>query len=184
MNQTLQSLFALLAALSAASGGVPQANSGAAFKPAPIVAPAPASIVAPQSAGTEVVGKIQTVKGNVITINGKPITLAPNAQVKVKLAPGAMVKVDGSMVNGKFVAREVSALENQSAKPETEKQHGPELKIDDKSSSKSGADKSKDNSQNNDNKKDDGKKDDNRQNGDDKKSNDKGGDSKQDSSDG
>jgi hypothetical protein len=96
----LRALFALIAALNAATGAPIDPNS-MPDRP-PIIAPTmermPRSLpVATLAANgptvtTAITGTITSVNGGVIVVNGQSITLGPSTQVKGQIEPGVSVK--------------------------------------------------------------------------------------------
>lgn len=110
MNGLMQALLALMAAMNVATG-TPVDSHNSPDRPA-IVAPVPASVTTKSSTSsnsTEVVGAIQSVTSNSITVNGVTITLGKNAEVKGTLKVGDVVKVEATkQADGSLLASEVS----------------------------------------------------------------------------
>ncbi len=121
MSATLQALLALLTALSAAAGGMPSPTTDAMLPAQPAIV-APALDSDPASPAVEIKGQIQSINGNVITVDGKQIAIAKNARIQVSLTVGAFVKAEGSLVDGVLVAREIQAGDEKGVgKPEGKK---------------------------------------------------------------
>lgn len=146
MNELFQALFALLAALSSASGA--PAAKPVTLPAKPIIASAPAGmqvsqVVTPSvtpEPGVEITGTIKSVTGTTVLLdNGISVTLGMNAEVKGNLQPGAVVKIEGKLqTNGSILASEIQVGTDAKSK-------GDDMGIgDDKSGDKGkGDDKSK-----------------------------------------
>ncbi len=116
MNELFQALFALLAALT--STGAPAVNP-VTLPAKPIVAPAPAGILAKQDVAptetpeprVEITGTIQSVTGTTVLLDKDiTVTLGMEAEVKGDLQPGAVVKIEGKLqADGSIVASKIQA---------------------------------------------------------------------------
>ncbi|MEW5718508.1 MAG: DUF5666 domain-containing protein [Chloroflexota bacterium] len=172
MDSLIQTLVALVAALSVATGS-PTTTGAAPDRPA-IVVPVSSSAgsASPSSStqSTEIKGTIQSINGNTIVVNGIEITLTSSTEIKGKLQVGATVQVEGAkQTNGVFLAKEVQVGGGSSASSDLSKKDdsspGADDKSkdsDDKSGGSVGDDKSRDDDDksSSDSKHDDDKKDD------------------------
>ena len=114
MDGFLKTLFALVAALNAATGA-PVDVEDLPDRPAivaPTIRPNPVLFAtgtpSPTSKTTEINGTISTIQGNLIIVSGQRITLVPGSEIKGELKVGAQVKgeirvrADGGLEAGKL----------------------------------------------------------------------------------
>lgn len=109
MQALLQAVLALLAAAGIATGA-PADNSFSPDRPS-IVSPAAAYQEESGPESYELKGTVETVKGNVIVVNGERIKIGPETKVEGDLREGAATRIEFyQQSDGTLIAKEIEVL--------------------------------------------------------------------------